>query len=517
MKPTKFSLMFPLVLSLLLMMNVAGCLLDSDNKDDKTTEPDTREPVVGEVYVSDEAYKVIGYGYDIFGTYADPTQIKGLVFQSWNLPTEYTVKTQINHSIFATETGSSIQEYQQQLAEAIEVSGSYKVFSGAVKANFTQDYYSLNQTSFATVMGKINSYQIAIPSNYARVELLRPFMADQAARDLDNTSIAPTDIFRMYGTHVLTGAVMGARLDFNVAMRSSDITTGRTVAVLAEAEYSSLFTKVNSSVGFNSDEEKRNYEEHRSLRVNAIGGLSQYAQDIITKSDYDQWIGSIQGHEVFCDYTLSGLIPIWEFCDSTGRRDEIASFYDTWASNHQIYTHDAAQPPRNSILDIQIKNSDNGGSFHQNGLTYYKMDSDLNRGAGGDYIYIYVAVGLDTTTGTYSPITNLVLVNGGGTDCKNSTPSGYTLIDQDLNSGAGGQYIYLCYTRETTYFHDYTYHTRLPIRTLEVWNRSSGSTYSWGGNSSGSFYDVYSENGPNPLDLNKGAGGDYIYLLYSRD
>ncbi len=498
---------FRFILAAILVLSATGCIFDSDDdKNDNGRDNDT----IG------EAFKVIGYGYDITGNYADPTQIKGSVFESWNLPDAYTVKTLINHSIFSTESGTTIEEYQLQMAEGLAISGNYKAFSGAVETNFSQEYYSTSQTSFATVMGKINSYQTAIPSNYARAELLRPYMTGQAEDDLDNSSIAPTEIFRMYGTHVLTGAVMGARLDFNVAMRSSDNTTGRSVAVLAEAEYSTIFASVNANASFKSDEEKRIYEENRSRKINAIGGRSEYAQDIISKNDYDKWINSISGNEVFCDFTDDGLIPIWEFCENTGRKTELSDAFDTWMANHQIEIHEEPVQTQNCIIDIQVRITKNatsyGDSYHQNGLTYYKINMDLNRNAGGNYVFLYTAVGVDTLTSPYSPITALALVNGESTSCKNATPAGYTLIENDLNSGAGGQYMYLCVSRSAS--------EGEPIRSLEVFNSTiPNSNYSHGANSAGAFYDVWSVNGPNPLDLNRGCGGDsdYIYLLYSRD
>ena len=458
--------------------------------------------------ISDEAYKAIGCGYDVFGNYADPTQIKGRVVEAYNLPEEYNVRTQINHSVFSTESGSSIQEYQERLAAGLEISGNFRAFSGAVKTNFTQDYYSINQTSFATVMGKINSYQIAIAPNYARVSMLRPYLADQAATDLNDSNVSPQEIFRMYGTHVVTGAVMGARLDFNIAMRSSDIETGKTMQIYAEAEYSSLFGHIETSASFGSEQERRDYEAHRSKTVNAIGGKSEYAQSILTRSDYDRWIDSISGNEVFCDYTENGMIPVWEFCDDETRKNALISEYDTWAADRQIVTHDAPPPPENCIIDIQVKNSDNGDSYHANGLTYYKINQDLNEGSGGKLIYLYAAIGLDNSTNP-APVTGMALVHGNSSSCRNSAPANYSVINVDLNEGAGGEFIYLCISRNEN--------AGEPIRRIEVWDKSDkDAVYSYNADGSGAYYDVYVPAGPTPLDINRGAGGDFIYILYSR-
>jgi hypothetical protein len=115
---------------------------------------------------------------------------------------------------------------------------------------------------------------------------------------------------------------------------------------------------------------------------------------------------------------------------------------------------------------------------------YEKIDKDLNKGAGGNYIYLYYSKRTDL-----EPITSLYVAVG---DSSNVTvPEGYTKIDSDLNKGAGGKYIYLCYTRNP-YFGS--------IKGLEV---TFGD-------------DIVSGYTKIDVDLNKGCGGEYIYLWYKK-
>jgi hypothetical protein len=303
-------------------------------------------------------------------------------------------------------------------------------------------------------------------------------------------------------------------------MQTSAIGSNTSLSVLVEAEYSTLLTKVNASNGFKNDTEKKNYEENRSRIIHAYGGMSEYSIDILTGNNYTSWIQSINGNEVFCDFTDNGMIPIWDFCQNASRKDELMKYYDTWAAQRQIATHDAPTPPQNCIIDIKIVSSSNsqasGDYFDSGGLRYYKINSDLNRGATGwfsassdKYIYIYAAIGLDTSTNP-NPITGLRLMWGWTSEAKNSPPSGYTVINQDLNEGAGGRYIYLCISRDPN--------QGPPIRGLYVWDKDHNTrVYSQGANSSAPWFDVISTKKPTPLDLNKGAGGDYIYLLYTNN
>ncbi|MDR1748309.1 MAG: hypothetical protein LBR47_04550 [Spirochaetaceae bacterium] len=114
---------------------------------------------------------------------------------------------------------------------------------------------------------------------------------------------------------------------------------------------------------------------------------------------------------------------------------------------------------------------------------FIKCPQDLNKGASGDYIYLcYKKQQSDTV------ITDIRISS-------DKTISGYTRIDVDLNKGAGGDYLYLFYRKDTL-----------------------GST------GAGGITDITFVTGKNAsapsgytkidVDLNKGAGGEYIYLCY---
>ena len=293
-------------------------------------------------------------------------------------------------------------------------------------------------------------------------------------------------------------------------MRTSNIATNSSIDVYAEAEYSVVFAKVNSTAKFKTEAERKSYEETRKRTINAIGGDSELSLDILTKDDYSKWINSITGNEVFCDYTENGLIPIWEFCDSDVRKAEIATSFETWASNRQIVAREY-KVPEECILDIQVKNLDVGAEYDSNGLRYYKINQDLNEGAGGEYIYIYAAHGMDTST-TPAPITNVALLHGStAAKAKGACPAGYTILNCDLNEGAEGDYLYLCISRATDAGSS-------PLRRLQLWDRTDkDSQYSFHAPFTG-YYNVKPfPTAAEPYDLNHGSGGDYIYLLYSRD
>jgi len=95
-------------------------------------------------------------------------------------------------------------------------------------------------------------------------------------------------------------------------------------------------------------------------------------------------------------------------------------------------------------------------------------------------------------------VTDIIVVEGrSDREARNKCPRGYTLIPVDLNMGAGGRWLYLCYS---------TAPGLAPIEALALSFSTSSSTR-WAGPAAATRIDV---------DLNMGAGGEYIYLWYLR-
>ena len=96
------------------------------------------------------------------------------------------------------------------------------------------------------------------------------------------------------------------------------------------------------------------------------------------------------------------------------------------------------------------------------------------------------------------------------------TGQGWTVIGKDLNAGAGGDYIYLLYKSESNdyglnlgYITDFYISTQ--TGTAPDTRTVNGRTYTLVPYQGGS--DFVNSKG----DLNRGAGGDYIHLYYTKD
>ena len=120
---------------------------------------------------------------------------------------------------------------------------------------------------------------------------------------------------------------------------------------------------------------------------------------------------------------------------------------------------------------------------------YIKIDKDLNKGAGGAYVYLCYST--DPNVG--QPISNIQVVASDSSTIQ--VQEGFISIDKDLNKGAGGKYIYLCYTCLRKVFN----HHITAVDVIQGPNKDIHPPFGW--------MKTYQ-------DCSEGAGGAYSYIIY---
>jgi len=330
----------------------------------------------------------LGSGYDVFDVFADASKVKAPILDYSSLNEDGLVELKsLEHSSFQTTSGSSIAEYSSSMSVSAGLSGSYMYFSGSVKTNFSESRYSYDTYSFATYHSMINKYQFRLPADW-NAEDLKPYMTSQAKNKINDPSISPEEIFQIYGTHCLTGIVIGGRLDYSISGRTSDLKTNVGIAVYAEASFSMGLGSGSMNTSVISEEELHTFESSMEKHLEVYGGSSELGQHIIIKDDYDAWINSIDNNQVFCNFTQNGLLPVWYFCDDQTRKDELEAAYAYWAENREIQVNPA---PRVCVLDVIILEGLSAADPYTDRVTgrvYHRLNYDLNSNAGGAYIFI---------------------------------------------------------------------------------------------------------------------------------
>ena len=146
----------------------------------------------------------------------------------------------LEKSVFETSSGTTIEEYASNLQIKASLEGSSMYFSGAVETNFSKSRYERQEYSFATVHSSINKYILRVALGVTAEDMIA-FLTDQAKTAINDPAVAPHDLFKVYGTHVLTGIIIGGRLDFNISARTSDLSGSKSIGVYATASFKSAF------------------------------------------------------------------------------------------------------------------------------------------------------------------------------------------------------------------------------------------------------------------------------------
>ena len=120
---------------------------------------------------------------------------------------------------------------------------------------------------------------------------------------------------------------------------------------------------------------------------------------------------------------------------------------------------------------------------------YTIVPADLNSGARGEYEWL--AYSKNPENG--APITGIKVIASDESNDPDSIPSGYIKVEGDLNRGARGKYIYLCYTRRSS---------KPPITAVDV----IIGTKNWIAPREG-FTRINQ-------DCNEGARGNYVFICY---
>jgi hypothetical protein len=139
-----------------------------------------------------------------------------------------------------------------------------------------------------------------------------------------------------------------------------------------------------------------------------------------------------------------------------------------------------------SIIDLKIQDLSHKGPDDENGWTF--LPTDLNKGAGGDYLY------LGHKSGSGPGVTSITCESFDDPQ-KTNPKDGWTWSNIDLNKGAGGKYIYLFWKSEKS---------EQPILGLRIIANDEENPKK------------ISDWEAIRVDLNKDAGGKYIWLYYSK-
>jgi len=292
---------------------------------------------------------VIGYGYDITDEYAKSWRIKAAVLDLNKLAKDNLVLEDVSlkSGEFSTTIAEGITEYQSKISTQVSTSPSgsniFGSFSKEVKANFGESKVSNSSYVFSTTTNRI----VKDAYNIKNRDDLDKYLTERFKSDLE--SMTNSQIIEKYGTHVMLGGVLGARLDYHYSIKKKSGTSVRNLEALVSSKVDAdikIFKAGESSSFEKTQEFSDAFEEStETTKTLVFGGKPEYAQSVQSKQDYDEWIKSIEGNEIWSDYYPGSLLPISELITDNLRKATLeAAINEHLDSNKIVITKEFEWP-----------------------------------------------------------------------------------------------------------------------------------------------------------------------------
>ena len=446
--------------------------------------------------------------------------------------TNYVQSGPFNGSNILDTVATTATEFYQEFNNDAKVSYNGILFSGSLEVDYgTKDSKKTKQV----LIKHIELHPVSQMFLKCKTSQLKPLLSDGFQEDVKDMD--PAELFETYGTHLIARYTVGGRLELNYNYNNESNMSESDIRVAVNASYKGA----SGSNDTHAKELATTLVANSKLQFRSVGGegiSGSSVEEINAK--YDEWLTTLREFPEICyvsDFKNS-MVPIWTLVDDKDKAAALEKEFNTYiaTANSMINEYDAfmPEPPpapaEDFIVDIVVQADSNKAAALAKIPEGYKVVSlnteidskkksersknagnyiDANKGAGDDtdFIYIGYLLGKDKS----KAITDIVVAEG-----EDAKISGYKKISVDLNKGAGSDtpYIYLFYTRDTTCkipVYNYktmkvTYITKdlTPLKAISgYYGKQFTVPADWSSLTKG-------------VDLNDGAGGDYIFLITKR-
>lgn len=276
---------------------------------------------------------IVGYGYDIFGEYANQkskkryclfkygnNQERVITSKTYMVP-ENVIVENISEHIVKTVSGESMREYAKSLSGKAGLSIDAFVFSGSVESSFSQSSSGMQKKYYFTYMDANTKWRISLDIRGDYIEPLKKMLDERFVNDLEN--MPPETLFETYGTHYIASAYLGGRADYKTVTVVTSSTNTQELSTAIEAKYKAV--TANASM---SQSQKQTFSNSKTnTKLTVVGGNSEYANNISDPATYAKWADGIAAAPVLCDFEEGSLRPIWEFA-SPERQNELKAAFN---------------------------------------------------------------------------------------------------------------------------------------------------------------------------------------------
>ncbi|MBS9443101.1 MAC/perforin domain-containing protein [Photorhabdus heterorhabditis] len=306
--------------------------------------------------------EMIGTSYDVFGKYCNvgscmnslfderkvnssEDNFKKITILGKTLKVPYYVDCySVGDLKYTNASGESIESYQSSISSKSRIKGNYLFFSASLKVDFDTDSLTAFENAFSRIQ---YTYDLYILKSSA--EALKEFLKESVKTALDkaDTEEDMNDLFNTWGSHFLSGVVMGGCAQYSSSTNKYTSNLTNSFDVVAAASFAGFIgLSVRTDNSFKEDIKK--FRSASNIKTHAIGGdLSRFdpfgsatsseqpsAEEIAAaKKAFEDWKASVPNSPELVNFADSNpLTGIWELCSDRTQKAKLKKHFETvWA------------------------------------------------------------------------------------------------------------------------------------------------------------------------------------------
>lgn len=375
--------------------------------------------------------------------------------KTWFIPEDFTFD-EIDSAPEKTVVCERTQDqYSRALAASCmnkPESGRGFYFQDSIESAFADVATHPSESCYTSIFVSVCKWKFGLEDNVHR---LRKKLVPSVKEDL--MRMPPVELFENYGTHFLNEVMVGGRANYVAVTHDvSEFGSTDEIRKAAESSFNKITGLARLSKEQDKLVTRFRHHSS-GAHLSTIGGTSspdirdpvEYAK---WKKSVDDWPVFCTFTK-----TCTSLLPIYELVDSPQRRRELENAAKDFVPMsvtrpavvglHIISSLSGEDPPPYLYSRVNHDlNEDAEGNEDNEGTD----GTDDTEGNDGKVVYLcYKKLRVSASGRRKSdpkPITDLYVAAGETSDV--SCPSGYTMMDTDLNKGVAGNFIYLCYSTD---------------------------------------------------------------------
>lgn len=335
----------------------------------------------------DGRFDILGYGYDITGTYLSAESSKAQVLDIEKLDQDRLITPyKLETSDFRYVSGSDAYEFVSNMTSSIKMNGLFSstVIGGtSLNVAFGGNYHFNSDFAYAYYSDKYVDSRYVISE--VDVETLKQYLSANFKRHIE--IYTPRQIVETYGTHVLKDVYLGAKLEVYYTSTSEKLNKKNTVDAGCGASLLKLF---NITADFHYDSSLTQSNKQQSLYYTTIGGdPSQSLVGVINPEtssaiDISKWRSGIKNSTpkfIDVDRNSNSFIPIYELISDSNKKNEVKNYITNYINSKEIHV-EKLYPTTSGMNEIGGLGYDSAGA----GVCMW----DIDKNGKPDLIYMVV-------------------------------------------------------------------------------------------------------------------------------